>query len=220
VFEKTFEKKIKYRTGTNDLDILERVNKEYFILLNHMNANEIVLDIGAHIGGFAYQAWKRGAKEIVCIEPDSDNFSLLTKNAKLLSNVSCINGAVTGQAPLIKLGKGKLRKATGNNKTVGCLRNDGTETVEVWSLEVLLEKYKPSVLKIDIETEELQIDFSNIHKCVKTLAIEYHPGFKGQRIHDQLTKQGFIVISSPELKIAINTVGIYERKTIVLKEKK
>jgi len=220
VFEKTFEKKIKYRTGTNDLDILERVNKEYFVLLNHMNANEIVLDIGAHIGGFAYQAWKRGAKEIVCIEPDSDNFKLLTKNAKSLTNVSCINGAVTGQAPLIKSGKGKLRKATGSNKTVGCLRNDGTETVEVWSLDAVIEKYRPTILKIDVETEEHQIDFSNINKCVKSLAIEYHPGNKGLRIHDQLLKQGFITISTPELNATYNTVGVYERKTITLKAKK
>jgi FkbM family methyltransferase len=38
------------------------------------------LDVGAHIGSFAFYAVLRGASKVICVEADDDNYRLLCKN--------------------------------------------------------------------------------------------------------------------------------------------
>jgi FkbM family methyltransferase len=55
------------------------VHNEYR-LNNRLGPDDIVLDIGAHIGSFALQALRMGAGVVHGYEPDADNFRLLTHN--------------------------------------------------------------------------------------------------------------------------------------------
>ena len=41
-----------------------------------------VVDIGSHIGSFAIACLERGAKKVICFEPDVDNFEILKKGLK------------------------------------------------------------------------------------------------------------------------------------------
>jgi FkbM family methyltransferase len=63
---------------------------------------DIVLDIGAHIGSFAYAALSRGCKSIYSIEPDRANFEIASENLKESieqGHVQLVNGAVWRSDP-------------------------------------------------------------------------------------------------------------------------
>ena len=203
------------RNGSNDEYIIDSINKEYKEIINKIQKEDIVLDLGAHIGSFAIYANVKKPLKIYCVEPDDENYKLLVKNTCKQKNIVLIKGAVTGQQRLINQKKGLFKVASISNKAVGCLRNCGTLEVNVFSLLELIEKYKPTIIKMDIETEERQIDFSKID--VRLIAIEYHPGTTGQRIHSQLTRNGYNLLNEPKLNSQNNTVGIYEKLTISLK---
>jgi len=58
-------------------------------------SNDIVIDIGAHIGEYALPAAKNSGK-VVAVEPNPDTFTILKKNIELnkISNVIPINQAI------------------------------------------------------------------------------------------------------------------------------
>jgi FkbM family methyltransferase len=70
------------RTGTQDAWIAEKVidNNEYR-LPERFDPEDIIIDIGAHIGCFELACRQRGAKFITCYEPDKYNYDLLYKNS-------------------------------------------------------------------------------------------------------------------------------------------
>jgi FkbM family methyltransferase len=50
-------------------------------LPKHFSGGDVIVDVGAHIGSFAYACHQRGARIIHAVEPDADNFRSLEKNA-------------------------------------------------------------------------------------------------------------------------------------------
>jgi FkbM family methyltransferase len=69
------------RRGTIDRRLFRSVvlDNEYR-LPPRFNADDVILDIGAHVGSFALACLRRGAGHVVCCEPDADNFALLSAN--------------------------------------------------------------------------------------------------------------------------------------------
>src|SRR5262245_30357475 len=63
-----------FRSGTLDQAIFNGVDvfNEYR-LPDRFQPDEIVIDIGAHIGTFAEAAVSRGCRKVYCIEPDRTN---------------------------------------------------------------------------------------------------------------------------------------------------
>lgn len=73
---------IAYRPGTDDVTILDEVlNQNEYRLPVSFDSEDVILDIGAHIGTFALACLQRGARRIFCYEPDDENFKLLQQNA-------------------------------------------------------------------------------------------------------------------------------------------
>lgn len=132
-----------------------------------------ILDLGANIGAFSFECNKRYPSSlVVAVEPDPENFSLLVKNAP---------NAVHIQAAVSKYdGSTFLYLNEGENKGLHSIREiQGRKSkvvVATISFSSLLEKYKPEVLKIDIEDAEYYIseELSNLPDCVKAIAIELH----------------------------------------------
>lgn len=64
---------ILYRQGTWDENIWRSVvdNNEYG--LTPLKSDDVVVDIGAHIGGFTYKALDCGAGLVVAVEPDTES---------------------------------------------------------------------------------------------------------------------------------------------------
>jgi len=133
-----------------------------------------ILDIGGNIGAFAYTAFEYGAKEVISYEPDIDNFNLLVKNSKGI----CVNKAITEHG-----GKVKFYINPGVNKGTHStipLNKDGVKEVIVESdaLVDVLHKYRPDILKIDIEGGEYSLSstLANLPDFIKHIAIEFDTG--------------------------------------------
>lgn len=64
--------------------------------------NEIVLDIGMHIGSFAYAALSRGCESVYSVEPDQANCEMAAENLRPFiekGHVRIVNGAVWRSDP-------------------------------------------------------------------------------------------------------------------------
>ena len=73
----------KFRSGTLDHGIFNHVVlfNEYQ-LPDRFAPDDIVIDVGAHIGSFAEAVLLRGCRNVTCIEPDGSNFELAAVNLK------------------------------------------------------------------------------------------------------------------------------------------
>lgn len=89
---------VQVRPRTNDLDLLspkhEPQTTDWFRIRN----DDVVVDVGAHIGRYTLIAARKGAK-VIAIEPDPSNFALLRTNviANRLSNVVLVPQAMTSR---------------------------------------------------------------------------------------------------------------------------
>jgi FkbM family methyltransferase len=71
------------RQATYDRHVFRTVAVENeYRLPERLHADDVVLDIGANIGAFAYAALQRGAGLVCCYEPDADNFHQLSHNLR------------------------------------------------------------------------------------------------------------------------------------------
>jgi FkbM family methyltransferase len=63
-----------FRSGTPDRSIFkEVVDRNEYRLPDRFTDADIVIDVGAHIGSFAYAVVERGCRMAFCFEPDRDN---------------------------------------------------------------------------------------------------------------------------------------------------
>jgi len=69
------------RPGTLDARIFRHVvvDNEYR-LPRRFRPDDVILDVGGHVGSFALAALRRGAGKVVVCEPDPDNFAVLRHN--------------------------------------------------------------------------------------------------------------------------------------------
>jgi FkbM family methyltransferase len=71
----------KMRPGTLDRYIFDQVFKfNEYSLPDRFQEADIVVDVGAHIGSFAFAALQRGAGRVYCIEADAENIEIATQN--------------------------------------------------------------------------------------------------------------------------------------------
>lgn len=73
------------RGGTCDSNIFNTVVSENrYQLPERFHSTDVVIDVGAHVGSFAYACIKRGARTIIAFEPESENFKLAWSNLRPL----------------------------------------------------------------------------------------------------------------------------------------
>ena len=179
VFETTNDFKLKIRTNSTDIMTLTNVwlmneyDKKFEI-----KENDVVIDIGAHIGLFslfASQYCKNG--KIFSYEPIKENFELFLENIDLnqLQNIHAFNSAVSKT-------DGKVRIFYNEDEAGHSIFGDNEEGVSVNSVSLQKifddnEIAHCNFLKIDCEGAEYEIIdtlpdeyFDKIDKIV----IEYH----------------------------------------------
>ncbi len=93
----------KIRSKTNDRVIFNQIwlTKTYTPHGFEIKENDLIIDIGAHIGMFSILAGKFAPKgRVYSFEPSVDNFTLLKENVELnkLGNVVLINKAVAKES--------------------------------------------------------------------------------------------------------------------------
>ena len=138
-----------------------------------------VLDIGGHIGCFAVYANQQGARNIVSIEPHPDNCEMYELNLDGVNNVELIEAAVVGSTypydtiPLWCTG----RKGTATH-SIYEFRGRKVIDVPTVTLELLLNEYNPSAVKIDIEGGEY-----NLLSDILSLFPKHYVEYVGVELH-------------------------------------
>ena len=207
-------KELYYRPETYDKSIIDEQNCYSKLLMD----KRIILDLGGNIGAFARFAFINGAKKVISIEPDPDNFEMLVKNRfsknHILINAAAVSSA-TWQREVI------LYKNTGINKGAHSLYiKRGRDIIIVPTVHILniIKRYKVTCMKIDIEGGEYNILQDVIPESIVSLTVEFHFGKKVWRnklfeqICNKLIEQNFSFIKKP-INTGKNwhTLGVFER---------
>lgn len=160
-YPKTITHNIDGHTAT--FSVLNHQNEELLVaeepvlsdFLSNLQSDDVVYDVGSHFGLYTCFAGNTVPDgNVFSFEPDPDNFARLTENAELnnrckeqyrvaLSNES-------GTMTVSRTGSKKAHLGEGDNDTA----------VTVWNGdEIIREKElpRPTVLKIDVEGEELNV---------------------------------------------------------------
>ena len=180
IFKTKTDLRIKIRVRSTDLMALTNVwmINEYDIENFKINTNDMIIDIGAHIGLFSLlvsQLCKTG--KILSFEPVRENFDLLVSNLKLnhVENVLPFNMAVSKNS-------GRLDLFLNNDQSAHSIFSKSSESINVesTSLQKIFDENKISsckLLKLDCEGAEYQIIDSLPSEYldkIQNIVMEYH----------------------------------------------
>jgi FkbM family methyltransferase len=145
-----------FRAGSSDLANFDQIFglKELSVPLEQPPAR--VLDLGAYVGYAAvYLAHLFPDAEIVCVEPSTSNFRLLTINTAAYSRIQRINAAVWGCSTTLAVGGHELGD-WGAHFAAG----SGETPIEAWSVDDILKLARwdrADFVKCDVEGAEREL---------------------------------------------------------------
>ena len=162
------------RPNTSDSFVVKEVlSGEYRKLC--LQKQDIVLDLGSNIGMFALYANDK-AKQIICFEPELDNYNLSLQNLKLnnINNVIVNNAAVVGNYDTQRYFSINTKKNKGAHSLVS-KRGRDTSVVQCENINTIIDTYNPTCIKMDVEGGEYEIlpaikDWTNINQII----LEFH----------------------------------------------
>ena len=136
-------------------------------------SGDVVLDVGAHVGTASALALKTPGIAVVCVEPHPVTFGLLSKNLSG-PRVTLLNRALSDACAEREL---YAHRGTNNPSrlffaSLFATRShaDATIPVQCVTLQDLIAKYSPSVIKIDAEGAERYVasieDFGAVRRLV------------------------------------------------------
>jgi FkbM family methyltransferase len=186
-----------------------------------------VLDLGAHIGIFAYFA-APNCRKLLCVEPSRESFNILERNAKLIKTVfpaveietlpaAVVQSELNGQ----KVQLYQKKNSETSDTLLPTRGRVGSSTMGVGILE-LCKRFLPTTIKCDIECSEYNVipeilSFSSILE----IGIEFHRLQQGDNlerakaISEAIINNwggGHVIIKPPVFdKKYWNTVAIYRR---------
>ncbi len=179
------------------------INNGYLLKFN--TRVNVIVDAGANIGLFTIQmkALYPDAK-IVAIEPDEENFKLLTKNLQQYQDIALEKAGVWFRDTQLdihdKYPIGKCALQTTENVSEGSIKGV--------SINTLMKKYtlkRIDILKIDIETSEKELFMANYEEWlprVKVIIIELH-----DRLREGCAKTFFEAINKTFVKYTYSIKG-------------
>lgn len=132
------------------------------IIMEHIHPGNLVFEIGSNVGQYSLQiAEKIGERgKLVCVEPDSDNFAMLSFN--ILKN-GCKNVELVNEAVADRQGHTTFYKDTMTGGRMGSLIREysgthfqgNSEEVKTTTLAALMGQYGiPDFVKVDVEGVE------------------------------------------------------------------
>jgi FkbM family methyltransferase len=193
-----------YRRETNDNETASYVawHDEYRLGDLRLSPGDVVLDVGGHVGGFAFAAWTRGSRAVHTYEPDAGNRAHLLANAANMPGVIVWPEAVAGGGERLY----SHPPPGGARDTSGCYCSAdpaGGAPVPVISLDAAIGRAagpagRVALLKLDCEGCE----WSALAGCtrlgdVDRIALEYHAGGDPAALRQLLQAHGFRVEMLP-----------------------
>jgi len=166
------------------LDAKERVDRDMIkdCLTHYLHpevdyTGKVCLDLGGNVGGFTKIAIDNGASAVYTVECDPRNYAKLSNSFAEEPKANIIHAAVSGcNDETIKIYKGN---SGGSHCSTSIIkRNLFNEYDEVKNIHIkeLLEKYKPDIIKIDVEGAEYDIIQDVAQYYPEVIFIELHMG--------------------------------------------
>lgn len=157
---------------SDDLVIDEAV--DYSGLFLGSSDVDYFMDIGANIGSVIQYAIKNTPlmeNKIIGYEPDFENYKMLKLNCYPYAFL--YNKAISDKTESILL---YVPKGSNKGKISTIKRNDTDEeyTIKSLSFSGELKKYRPSLIKMDIEGGEYNINLTDLPNHITGFAIEIH----------------------------------------------
>jgi FkbM family methyltransferase len=176
------ESAFSFREGTQDWSIFNAtfLANEYR-LPDALEPDDVVIDIGTHIGSFSYLALVRGAGRVYSFEPDVANFELATRNLRVFGDRVRLERKAVWRSDR-KNDDLYASDRIGPNTGGGCLIwMESGEKLEVVALDDVIDeateggRKRIKVLKVDCEGSEYPILLTSrkLH-LVDTICGEYH----------------------------------------------
>jgi FkbM family methyltransferase len=186
------------RPKTEDAVVFEDVmDRNEYGLPNRFEDDDVVIDVGAHIGGFSVAALRRGAGKVYAYEAHPINHAIACKNlARFGDLAACHNRAVwRSDLPTQTLYNDDLTDFASTGGISLLWNNEGVPIESVSLDEVLDEasdgfKKKIRLLKLDCEGSEYPILFTVSRlDIVEEICGEYHE-IKPEVIPDRAKVEG------------------------------
>ena len=164
---------------STDIHIFTEIwlENEYDDQFLEIQENDIIIDVGAHVGYFSLKAALICNKgKIFAFEPLSDNFKILKRNIEInrIQNIFAKNLAVSNH-------DGKQKLYLGHDSTNSLVKKKLNHVeVSTVNLESIFNQYnlsKCNILKLDCEGSEYDILLNldcKILKKIKKICMEYH----------------------------------------------
>lgn len=195
------------RPNTKDEMILNEVLVERTYGMTPVLPTDVVLDIGGNIGAAAEFFLDKGAKRVVSYEPDPDNVAVFNRNMQR----SIAQGLVMIHRAAVAKDDGRVMLYTNNGPNKAChsvVPKRGYSVIDVpaVSLESVLDTYRPTVIKCDIEGGEYGLPWELLesprYAHVRVVVIEVHTQKPEWRTHQApalmalMTVLGFTQVTS------------------------
>lgn len=167
---------LQYREGTYDDGIInEVIQRDIYCRHTDLHPDQTWLDIGGHIGTFAYRIAPHVGM-VISIEPDPQAYDYLQRNTQQFNNVVALHGAVTSDDSSSPTRK--FYPSTGQNLSTGrSTYTRGRSCIEVpsYDLTALLHKYAITHVKLDAEGIEQELWQGLLERpSLSALVGEYH----------------------------------------------
>ena len=175
-----------FRSGTFDQGIWLQVNRNNeYQLPESFDPTDVIIDIGAHIGSFAFACLRRGARRVDAYEPYPANAELARLNLARFGNRATVHQKAVWRSDKIVPGL-SYEYASGAVNTGGgnVLGSVGPATIETVQLDALITEILAStgatkirLLKVDCEGSEYPILLTSqkLH-LVDAIYGEFHEG--------------------------------------------
>jgi FkbM family methyltransferase len=171
------------RKGKSDILLFKQifVYGEYDFKLPGF-APKTIIDAGANIGlSPLYFHSKFPGATIIALEPESENFKMLTRNTAPLKNISCLKAGLWSRSTNLEIVSYDVRPTGFMVKEV---ETKSEKSIEALSVNDLMSRYKMDTLdflKLDIEGAEAQVLSENNHWIgrTKVLTVELHDKKRG-----------------------------------------
>jgi len=144
--------------------------------------DDVVLDIGAYLGDTPLMWLHKGARSVIAVEPVPLHFQYLTKNVAGLP-VTCLNVSLAIQLPYVR-----KEGSIGYGLRLWDEANGHILNVPVVQLTELVERYRPTVVKLDCEGCEHYVRdqlWQLPQFDVKKIAVEFH-GIDAYHLNEEL----------------------------------
>lgn len=181
-----------FRPNTHDRNIFRGVNElNMYKIPDELGPDDVIVDVGAHIGSFAYTCLQRGAGKCIVFEANMANYMITKRNLKKYieeGKVELIHGAcwrsdIEGEMPSLPYWVSSDPLNTGGGGVLAHEYDDldeysmvPTEETPSYPLDAVLEKYDNiKILKLDCEGSEFPILYtSKLLDKVESICGEYH----------------------------------------------